>query len=111
VSSVDVDFRIADEIDADPSGRTALRYQLLALAHDVGMLRRRFASNETAWTGRYIADSIADHVEILDRMVGLSAGELAACWAPGDDEAVEEAIRIVDERWRQLQYRLGSRAA
>jgi hypothetical protein len=87
----------------------ALRLRLDELADDVGRLRRRFASNENAWTGDYIADRIAGHVESLVLMVEPSAAEIACCWAPGDDEAVDEAIRIVDERWDRLLWRLRGR--
>jgi hypothetical protein len=110
MSGADIDFTIADEIAADPSGRAAIQHRLLALARDVGTLRRRFASNENAWTGAWAAERIADHVETLDVMVGLSAGQIVACSAPGDADAVEEALRIVDERQRTLRARLGRKA-
>lgn len=107
MSAPEIDFTVADTIAADPSGRTAIRYRLLELGRDVGVLRRRFTSNEHTWTGEWIADRIADHVETLDAMVSLSAGEIVACNAPGDDEAVEEALRIVEEREQMVRSKLG----
>lgn len=90
---------------------SVLHVRLEELAADVGRLRRRFASNEDAWTGSYIADRIAGNVEALHCIITPSAGELVAWTAPGDEEAVEEAVRLVDEWWRQLRSRLGRTAA
>lgn len=85
----------------------ALRNRIDELADDVGRLRRRFNSNPDAWTGVYIADRIAQHVQAVHQLLEPTAAELAATTAPGDPEAVNEAIRIVDERSRKLGGRLG----
>ncbi|HEX5173660.1 MAG TPA: hypothetical protein VFV91_05895 [Gaiellaceae bacterium] len=87
------------------------RARVDALARDVGRLRRRFDSNGTAWTGRTILEEIAGHVEALHCMFTPSAGELAAWTAPGDEQAVEESCRFVDQRWQRLQVQLGKKAA
>lgn len=78
------------------------------LAGDVGRLQRRFASSDDELSA-YLAARIAAHVSSIDLMLRPTAGELVAWNAPGDDEAVEEALRLVDEHWRQLQTRLGAR--
>lgn len=88
---------------------SALRDCLDELAADVGRLQRRFASNPD-WTGVYVANRIAGHVEALVLMVEPTAAELAASYAPGDDEAIIEAIRVVDARWRRLRSLLGRAA-
>jgi hypothetical protein len=74
------------------------------LAGDVGRLRRRVSADTV---GAYLADRIAGHVEAIATMLEPTAAELAATWAPGDDEAVAEAIRTVDELGRRLQTELG----
>lgn len=85
----------------------ALRQRLDELAVDVGRIRQRVAPETSlGWT----LDRIARHIESLVLMVEPSAGEIAAIWAPGDDEAIHEAIRIVDARSRRLRERLGYRA-
>jgi hypothetical protein len=84
------------------------------LACDVGRLRRRFASNEHAWTGEYICDRLADGIDTLDAIIGPTAGELqrdyfAVC---GDhDLAVEEALEVVDRRTAQIRWLLGRKRA
>ena len=42
-------------------------------------------------------------------MLEPSAAQLAAHYAPGDESAITEAIRIVDERSRRLRHTLGLR--
>ena len=78
------------------------------LAGDVGRLRRRCEPGSSL---EHAADRLAGHVESLDLMLRPSAAELVAWNAPGDDEVVDEALRIVDERWRALQSRLGRKIA
>lgn len=77
------------------------------IARDVGRLRRRFASNDGAWTGIYIADRLADNVETVHGMLHLSAADLVAATFPGDDDAISAAIDHVDRRTRQLHALLG----
>jgi hypothetical protein len=88
-----------------------LRLRIAELAADVGRLRRRFASNENGWTSAYIADRMAGHVEALHCLATPSAAELVAWTAPGDEDAIDEAIQIVDERWRRLRSLLHREAA
>jgi hypothetical protein len=87
-----------------------LRLRIDELAGDVGRLRRRFSSNGDELSA-HLADRIASHVEALHGIVMPSAGELVAWTAPGDEEAVEEALRLVDEWWRRLEHRLGKKTA
>lgn len=84
----------------------ALHNRITELAADVGRLRRCLdPETSLAWK----AARIADHVEAIFWMVEPRAAQLAACTAPGDPDAINEAIRIVDQRHRQLQTRLGTR--
>jgi hypothetical protein len=58
----------------------------------------------------HIIDRIASHVEALALMLEPTAAQLAAWWAPGQEEAILEAIRIVDARSRRLRELLGEAA-
>ena len=73
--------------------------RLYELAADIGRLRRRYP-------GDHIIERAACHVETLALMLEPCAAQLAAVSAPGDDQAVVEAIRVVDDRHRQLQHLL-----
>lgn len=73
-----------------------LRARLDELATDIGRIQRNL-------------DRLADHVETLTLIAEPTASELAATAAPGDETAVTEAIRLVDERARRLQHQLGRR--
>lgn len=92
-----------------PVPGSALRDHVWELARDVGMLRRRFASNEYAWTGVWLCDRIAGRVASIDLMLRPSAAELVAWTYPGDQETIEEAIRLVDDHWSRLQAQMGGR--
>lgn len=86
----------------------ALRGRLDELAVDVGRARRLVERDSSlAWT----LDRIAGHVASIIGTVEPSAGELVAWTAPDDDQAVAEAIRIVDARSRRLRAQLGYREA
>lgn len=89
----------------------ALFSRVDAIAADVGRLRRRFASNPDAWTGGYIADRIAGNLQTLDAMMRPTAAELVAWTFPGDEEAVEAALEVVDKRDEDLRRLLGDAAA
>src|SRR5262245_45827923 len=86
--------------------RSALLAMVEAIAEDVGRLRRRFASNESAWTGVYLVERLAGNVESLDVMISTPAAELyrdflAYC---GDEElALEESLAVVDRRAAELR--------
>ena len=84
----------------------ALLDRIERLARDLGYLRRRFASNEAAWTGEYLADRLAGHVQSLDAMLHASAGELVR---QGVD--VEQALALVDRRGAEIRWLLGDRGA
>jgi hypothetical protein len=58
--------------------------------------------------GAHIIQRAANHVEALALMLEPTAAQLAAWWAPGQEEAILEAIRIVDARYASLQRRLGA---
>jgi len=73
--------------------------RLYELAADIGRLRRRYP-------GDHILDRAATHVETLALMLEPCAAQLAACTAPGDEAAIVEAIRCVDDRHRQLRHLL-----
>lgn len=79
---------------------------LEALAADVGRLRRRFASNEAAWTGPFVVDRIALLVDGLDAQLQPTAGELyRERIADGldDGRAVASALGVVDARARRMR--------
>lgn len=78
----------------------AIQARLVELATDAGYLKRRAEPGSTI---ELLADRIAGHIEAIHGMVHLSAAELAACSAPGDAAAIDEAIHAVDEGWAKLQ--------
>jgi hypothetical protein len=84
--------------------------RIAELARDVGYLRRRFASNETAWSGAYLADRIAAQVERLDVIARPSAAQLIAWTYPGDDETIEAALDQVDCDRARIRSLLGWKA-
>lgn len=86
----------------------AFRARLDELAADVGRLRRRVEPDSSL---AFLADRIARHVESLHLLTTPSAGEIVSTTYPGDDETVEEAIRLVDARSARLRGLLGSKAA
>lgn len=73
------------------------------LAADVGRIRRRFASNEGAWSVAWLADRLAEQVESLDCMLSASAGELVR---EGDE--VDDALRSVGRRQALIRRLLGT---
>lgn len=77
-----------------------------ALAEDVGRLRRRLDPDSSA---RCVADRLAGLVASLHWILTPSASELSAIFAPGDPEAIAEAIEIVDQEWERLLARMGGR--
>jgi hypothetical protein len=92
------------EVEALPG--EALRGHICELAADVGRLRRRLEPDSSL---AQLADRIAGRILILDLLATPTAAELAATTAPGDDEALTEAIRIVDQRKLYLHSLLGAR--
>ena len=86
----------------------ALHNRLTELATDVGHLRRCVPEGSLL---EWRAERVAGHVESMTLMLEPTAAELARWYAPGCDQAVDEAIRIVDARYRSLQHRLGNRPA
>lgn len=91
-------------MNVTPLQAVALVERLDALAADVGRLRRRSASNEEAWTGPYIVERLAQHVETVDAALQPSAGELVAA---GFD--VDTALSTVDARARRFRELLGEK--
>lgn len=75
------------------------------MADDIGRLRRH------AQQLGYLAERLADNAEALHLTVTPSAGELAKWTAPGDAEAVDAALEVVDADLARLQTRLGKTAA
>ncbi len=81
-----------------------LRRRLDELADDVGRARR-WVDPETSLAWRLTR--IAEHIESVVLMVEPSAAEIARMWSPADDQAVDEAIRVVGQKQRRLRERLG----
>jgi hypothetical protein len=77
--------------------------RLNELAADIGRLRRRYGPD-------HILERAACHVQTLSLMIEPTAGELVAWTAPGDSDAVIEAIKIKDDRHRRLLFLLGEAA-
>ncbi len=77
------------------------------IATEVGRLRRRVATDMPGTTTGFALERLARHVESLDLMLRPSAAEIAACAAPGNDDAVAQAIEVVDARSRELRRLLG----
>jgi hypothetical protein len=72
-----------------------------------GCLLRRLDPDSSAW---FLADRLGDHIESLDAMIGITAAEVAVeCFRVcGDWEvAVDEALRIRDDRTRHVRMLLG----
>ena len=86
----------------------ALRALVWELAGDVGLARRRCEPDSSLG---FTLERIAGRVETLDAVLAVPAAELVALHAPGDDEAIDEALRLVDEHVRRLHARLGRKAA
>jgi hypothetical protein len=80
--------------------------RVLELADDVGRLRRR---DDPELSAAQSVDRIAGHVLSLYWMLVPSAAQLAAEMYPGDDDAVDEALRIVDEHDARLRHCKGGR--
>jgi hypothetical protein len=77
------------------------------LAADLGRLRKRLDPESSAyWTWVRCADAVLS----LDLMLHSSAAQIAAWTYPGDDAAVQEAIRLTDERCDRLARTLGKEA-
>jgi hypothetical protein len=77
--------------------------RLVALAEDVGRLRRRLRDESRDDTYlAFVAGRVAAHVESLDGMLFPTASELVVAGA-----AVGEALDTVDERTRSLRRLLG----
>jgi hypothetical protein len=80
--------------------RKALHNKINELAGDIGRLKRRYPDD-------HILERAAWHLYDLSAMLEPSAAEIA-CWhAPGDEAAITDAIRYVDERDGRLQRLLG----
>jgi hypothetical protein len=72
-----------------------------------GYLLRRLDADSSAW---FLADRLGDHIESLDAMIGITVAELAVeffCVAGDWEVAVDEALRIRDERTRVVRRLLG----
>jgi hypothetical protein len=82
---------------------TCVTDRLDELAADIGRLRRRHPDD-------HIVQRAASHVEALALMLEPTAAQLAAWWAPGQEEAIGEAILIKDVRSRRLRELLGEAA-
>jgi hypothetical protein len=72
---------------------SALVLRLDELARDLGRMRRSLESSGVEWSGEYLLQRLAEHVESLDVMLSPTA---AALWRTGLD--VEQALEAVDAR-------------
>lgn len=94
------------------AGTQHVQARIDQLADDVGRLRRRAEPDSSLW---WLADRLAVNLDCLDAMLNVPASEVARWYvpagAPGFDAAVDEAIRLVDERHDALHARMGTVAA
>jgi hypothetical protein len=90
-----------------------IRRRLDELAVDIGRLRRRLDTDREVWTDLdvWTLEQIGAHVADLAGMFEPTAAELANTTAPGDPDAITEALRIVDARARAFRVKLGLEAA
>lgn len=77
---------------------------LWSLAGELGRIRRAVDPDSSLV---HAVDRACGHVLSIDAMLRPSAAEIAAMWAPGDETAITEAIRLVDDHDRQRRQRLG----
>lgn len=84
-----------------------LRKRVELLIEDVGRLRRRLDPETSSLS--HVGDRIAGHVHALYWLTEPTAAELVAFHAPGDQDAIQAAIKHVAARERQLIGRLGGR--
>lgn len=77
------------------------------LAADIGRLKRLTHGELADWQ----LDRMAANVESLAVMFEPTAAELVAWYAPGDDVAIEHALRHVDRRAARWRRKLGLEAA
>ena len=82
---------------------TAVDDRLLALAADVGRLRRRLRdeSRDNPYTA-FVAGRVAAHVDVLVHMHEATAGDLYRAGLP-----IDHALDTVDERAEALEQLLG----
>jgi hypothetical protein len=88
----------------------AVRLRVDELAGELGRLRR-LLDLEPGSATEYRFDRVCGLVDLLDVVVQPTAAELVATIAPGDDQAVVEAIATVDRHAARLRRRLGLKAA
>jgi hypothetical protein len=87
---------------------TAARNIVHQLAVETGRLRRTIPAGSSAC---HTVDRISNHILSLSLILHPTAGELAGWNAPGDDLAVVEALRVVDDQDRVLRLTLGMSAS
>lgn len=68
---------------------------------------RRLVAPEADSYKEHLFDRLGGHVEVLDSLVFPSAAELVARAFPGDGEAADAAISVVDGHTRKLRALLG----
>jgi hypothetical protein len=81
----------------------ALHNRINALADDIGRLQRHTQPDTSL---AHLCDRLASHAQALHTFVTPSAGQLAAWYAPGDDQAVQGALETVDAWDRAFCARL-----
>jgi hypothetical protein len=86
----------------------AVQARVADLARDLGRLRRRLDLDPER-SAAFLLERVADDVLGLEAMLGVPASELAReffCIAGDHELAVEEALRVVDERARLVRHLL-----
>lgn len=99
-----------------PQQHQALHTKLHQAAVEIGRLKRRLPADTLAeWTLDQIARHIHDSILIVEPSAAQISAQIVAqvvlTTDPGKHAALTEAIRIVDQRDRQLRRTLGLEAA
>jgi hypothetical protein len=86
-----------------------IQRRLDELAVDIGRLRRRLNGDKTVWTDLdvWTLEKIGLHVLEIAGLNWPNAAEIVARHAPGDVDAIDEALRIVDDRDLAFRRKLG----
>lgn len=87
----------------------ALTATIERAATEVGRFRRRVHADAQLARFVYLADRLANELELALRILAPTAAELVACTYPDDDETADAAIEHVDRRAKEIRNLLGDR--
>ena len=82
---------------------TALESCIQRAAHEVGRFRLRVNADQDLGRFVFLADRLADELELALLMLTPSAAEIAASVYPGDDKTIAAAIEHVDAHTQTIR--------